>query len=717
MNKFLILFLASFAILFTSCGDDGSSTKTCDPACETWQTCNDGTCELTAGRCASDNDCKADAEKPKCDMTKHECVADAEPECTTNEDCTDAAKPVCDNGTCVADTPECTTNEDCTDTTKPVCDNGTCVADTPECTTNEDCTDAAKPVCDAGTCVADTPECTTNEDCTDAAKPVCDNGTCVAEASSDCIGLSFENIPKDEEYDAYYHQQVGDYIVNLEFYADSTPVGTYDLGADNNNNYEYCEQCVRIIKMNGEDVEKEFFQESGSLEVTTGDASTAESAGQVTTVKLVEVTLDGNYHSTVVENGECIEIQTGTGPWTWDSMPTCNQGDKRCNADNSATETCNNNNEWIADADCAAGTFCRADGDTFSCQAPPACVGLSFDAIDYNAQYGYLEINETTKYALRLIFKEDTLDGTYDLGAGDNTNTSTCKQCVLGYHFDADGNTDKIFFQESGSMTVTSGNANTPVSAGSVTTAKLVEISLDDNEVSTPVNGGDCIEIETGKTWAWDTSCTENDTRCNGDKVETCSAAGIWEETTDCTTANNVCAQPEGGAASCVVCVADSKQCNADGNVETCKADQTGWEVTETCTAPAVCSEDSFACEVPFVCEDHDLDGVGNDAANAMELTLPATDKTGYVCKDVDDWYKFDLTAGQSITIDLTFTHDDGDIDLKLYSDPAADAVETSGSMDDNEQITFTATDAGTYYLQIVSHYVDEGNSYTLNIQ
>ncbi len=188
MTKFLFLFLAGFAIFFIGCGDENTpDTKTCEPACESWQTCNNGTCELTAGKCVKNDDCKADTAKPVCDMTKHECVAD-NTECTTNEDCTDTTKPVCDNGTCVADTPECTTNEDCTDTAKPVCDNGVCVEDnTPECTTNEDCTDTAKPVCDNGVCVEDNiPECTTNEDCTDTAKPVCDNGVCVEDNTPEC---------------------------------------------------------------------------------------------------------------------------------------------------------------------------------------------------------------------------------------------------------------------------------------------------------------------------------------------------------------------------------------------------------------------------------------------------------------------------------------------------------------------------------------------------
>ncbi|MBN2693690.1 hypothetical protein JXR93_03420 [bacterium] len=53
-----------------------------------------------------------------------------------------------------------------------------------ECTTNSDCTDSSKPICEEGVCVAEQQnECTTNSDCTDSSKPVCSNGTCIAQQS------------------------------------------------------------------------------------------------------------------------------------------------------------------------------------------------------------------------------------------------------------------------------------------------------------------------------------------------------------------------------------------------------------------------------------------------------------------------------------------------------------------------------------------------------
>jgi|GEM_PF-945769 len=95
-------------------------------------------------------------------------------------------------------TKECTSNADCTDASKPVCDNGTCVADstvTEGCVTNADCTDPALPICDNGTCVADSTVsegCATNDDCADPALPICDNGTCVAAPASNCPDGQYE---------------------------------------------------------------------------------------------------------------------------------------------------------------------------------------------------------------------------------------------------------------------------------------------------------------------------------------------------------------------------------------------------------------------------------------------------------------------------------------------------------------------------------------------
>ena len=124
-------------------------------------------------------------------------------ECTSNADCGEGK--ICGaEGKCVDDTnvtpgpvDECTTNDDCTDATKPVCDNGTCVADstvTEGCSTDADCTDAALPICDNGTCVADSTqpvECGATEYEIDGAcygeGDMCDSATFVETCADDVV--------------------------------------------------------------------------------------------------------------------------------------------------------------------------------------------------------------------------------------------------------------------------------------------------------------------------------------------------------------------------------------------------------------------------------------------------------------------------------------------------------------------------------------------------
>ncbi|MBO4350589.1 MAG: hypothetical protein J6A01_06580, partial [Proteobacteria bacterium] len=148
--------------LICSCGDgEGATCSSVEEACivnpnpdcaegdikcvdeSTYQVCSAayGFWSTGIGRCGENSD----DEGTYCDANQNKCVEAPEPECTTNDDCTDPAKPVCDDGVCVAgSSPECTTNDDCTDPAKPVCDDGVCVAgSSPECTTNDDCTDPA----------------------------------------------------------------------------------------------------------------------------------------------------------------------------------------------------------------------------------------------------------------------------------------------------------------------------------------------------------------------------------------------------------------------------------------------------------------------------------------------------------------------------------------------------------------------------------------------
>ncbi len=77
-----------------------------------------------------------------------------------------------------------------------------------------------------------------------------------------------------------------------------------------------------------------------------------------------------------------------------------------------------------------------------------------------------------------------------------------------------------------------------------------------------------------------------------------------------------------------------------------------------------------------------------------------------------EDWYRIDVAPGhERLTVDLTFTHADGDIDLALY-DGQGEFVTHSTSMTDNETIDCTLAAPGTYYLWV--YFGNTGNTYDL---
>jgi hypothetical protein len=88
------------------------------------------------------------------------------------------------------------------------------------------------------------------------------------------------------------------------------------------------------------------------------------------------------------------------------------------------------------------------------------------------------------------------------------------------------------------------------------------------------------------------------------------------------------------------------------------------------------------------------------------------------VCPSDDDFYNISLSANDILTVDVLFTHAEGDVDVTLVN--ASDSVVArSESTADNEQIVYTAPSAGTYAVRVYL-YADTGstpgNSYTLTL-
>ena len=95
----------------------------------------------------------------------------------------------------------------------------------------------------------------------------------------------------------------------------------------------------------------------------------------------------------------------------------------------------------------------------------------------------------------------DVSEGTYDLGTEDNLNYSTCTECVsilkdFVENEEGTGTYEKRFFQKSGTLKIETmdnyGNIQGSLSA------KLIEVTVDqeNNYISTPVEGGACLKIE-----------------------------------------------------------------------------------------------------------------------------------------------------------------------------------------------------------------------------
>ena len=79
-----------------------------------------------------------------------------------------------------------------------------------------------------------------------------------------------------------------------------------------------------------------------------------------------------------------------------------------------------------------------------------------------------------------------------------------------------------------------------------------------------------------------------------------------------------------------------------------------------------------------------------------------------------EDYFAVDVSAGEAITADVSFTHADGDLDAILV-DSSGTTVASSVSISDDEAIEYTAPSDGTYYV-VVYGYADAENDYDLSV-
>ncbi len=142
--------------------------------------------------------------------------------------------------------------------------------------------------------------------------------TSTSSGTGQCMEITIDDLARFEENLFAAEPMLGgagEDVVNLEFYGDTLPTGTIDLGAGGNANYGTCTTCI----LAGEDLDtstadyaKAYFQTSGTIEL--GATSAPFIVGTLTDVTLVEVTLAPapDFTSTPVAGGACLHIASAT---------------------------------------------------------------------------------------------------------------------------------------------------------------------------------------------------------------------------------------------------------------------------------------------------------------------------------------------------------------------------------------------------------------------
>jgi hypothetical protein len=114
---------------------------------------------------------------------------------------------------------------------------------------------------------------------------------------------------------------------------------------------------------------------------------------------------------------------------------------------------------------------------------------------------------------------------------------------------------------------------------------------------------------------------------------------------------------------------------------------------------PTTCTDDGY--------EDNDIQG------NATQLTADFYEAGLQICADDDDWYEFVVDPWDTLTATTTFSHANGDLDLKLYD--AYGIADQSGSVTDSETVWYTNPEGGSMWVQVYGYNGDE-NEYTLDV-
>ena len=127
-----------------------------------------------------------------------------------------------------------------------------------------------------------------------------------------------------------------------------------------------------------------------------------------------------------------------------------------------------------------------------------------------------------------------------------------------------------------------------------------------------------------------------------------------------------------------------------------------------SCPAGRVCSAPECVCQAEA--------GDPNPSCGTATGLPPGFYEGLAICPAGDeDWYSFQLTAGQKLSVSIFFEHDDGDLELFLYNKSSCSSyLKSSTSGTDDESIVFVAPASGTYAVRVLEFGKVAENAYDL---
>ncbi|MFH1533055.1 MAG: PPC domain-containing protein [Pseudomonadota bacterium] len=217
----------------------------------------------------------------------------------------------------------------------------------------------------------------------------------------------------------------------------------------------------------------------------------------------------------------------------------------------------------------------------------------------------------------------------------------------------------------------------------------------------------DCQGIQCG-----DDSCGGSCGVCVGPQ-ELC-VGGLCECQSDCL--GKICGD-DGCGGSCGTCGGPQDQCFGGFCVcqPACAGMACGDDGCEgscgVCASGRVCNGASCVCP-------NDEGFEPNNSCGAATPTLPGTYAVLGICPAADeDWYAIQVTQGQTLTLEMEFDHDKGDLDMFLYVQGNCVAYVASAiTSTDDEAISFVAPATTTYLLRVLGFEGDAENGYSLTV-